>query len=75
MYLIIDNTYLPCQLRLHGDDGSLRGKKDVSSMQDGVHEIIEGSSSGTIKKIKLERLIHRSIELFKPDYIYFEEKK
>lgn len=49
MYIVIDDTHLPCQMRLHDDNGQLRGKKDVLSMQDAVHEVIDGSSIGTIK--------------------------
>jgi hypothetical protein len=75
MYLVIDNTCLPCQLRLHYDDGLLRNKKEIESMEAGVHEVIEGMELDTFKKVKLERLVVKAIQVFNPEEIIFKEKK
>jgi hypothetical protein len=44
-------------------------------MEAGVHEVIEGMELDTFKKVKLERLVVKAIQVFNPEEIIFKEKK
>ena len=73
MRIVVDDTYLPTKISMYDGD-KLRKSGEVESLISGSDMIIDSATIPTFEKIRMKRLIYRSVELFKPEQIIFEEK-
>ena len=73
MKCIVDNHTFPPELRIYDNLGLLKGKKEINSFGSGVEEVFNANPN-QLQILPMKRMVHRAIELFKPEQIIFEEK-
>ena len=73
MKCIIDDTCFPPELRLEDSVGSVKGKKQIQSLQAGVDEVFD-SYTDQLQHLPMRRMVQKAIDVFNPEQIIFEEK-